>query len=382
MASRSSTLALMGIIASAHAYAGLPGGRPRLHRATPSAARMLAVSGTSQLAQLAAMTVISIDSGSLDVIAEWAATGHITDATTNPLFVSQAGLSGDPLYAAMVDEAVDYAKARASGDEAVALSMDRLAVNLGLQISKLVTGYVSTEVDVRLSYNVEESLTCARRIIAMYEEAGVERSRILIKLAGTWEGLLCAMLLEREGITCNITLVFSFIQAVTAGQFGIRLISPFPGRVLDWHKSRGAGPEWAPHEDPGVVLCARTIRYYNKYGHSTICMPASWRPSRGPSSPEYALDEIVALAGSDRMTIPANLLERLAASEEPLPRVLEPAAGASSCMDDEICGGMVTEEMFKFAMEMDGCGPDKLAEGIAAFVADTEKLEAAIRSKF
>jgi transaldolase len=342
---------------------------------------MLAVSAKSQLAQLAGMTVLSIDSGNLDVVREYAATSYITDATTNPLFVSQAGLSGDPTYAAMVDEAVAYAKARASGDEAVSLAMDRLAVNLGLQIAKLVDGYVSTEVDVRLSYETGESLSRARRIIAMYEEAGVPRSRILIKLAGTWEGLCAAEELQKEGIDCNITLVFAFVQAVVAAQRGIRLISPFPGRVMDWHKSKGAGPTFAPADDPGVVLCSRIFGYYKKHAHGTICMPASWRPSRGPQ-PEYALDEIIALAGSDRMTIPPQLLEKLAASEEPLPRVLEPVAAAASCADEPLGGGMVGEELFRSMMAADGCGPDKLEEGIKAFVADTEKLELAIRSKF
>lgn len=345
------------------------------------AARMLAVSARSQLAQLAGMTVLSIDSGNLDVVAEYAETGFITDATTNPLFVSQAGLSGDPVYAAMVDEAVAYAKLRARGDEAVGLAMDKLAVNLGLKIARLVRGYVSTEVDVRLSYNVDESLARARRIIAMYEEAGVPRSRILIKLAGTWEGVRTAAALQEEGIDCNLTLVFAFAQAVAAAQRGVRLISPFPGRVMDWHKGKGEGPTFAPSEDPGVVLCRRIFAYYKKFGHSTICMPASWRPSRG-AAPEYALDEILALAGSDRMTIPPALLERLAASDEPLPRVLEAKAAAAACPDEALGGGMISEALFRSMMAADGCGPDKLEEGIKAFVADTEKLELAIRSKF
>lgn len=349
--------------------------------AARSAARMLVVSPTSRLAQLAGMTVLSIDSGNLDVVKEYADTGYITDATTNPLFVSQAGLSGDVVYAAMVDEAVAYAKARASGDDAVNLAMDRLAVNLGLQISKLVPGYVSTEVDVRLSYNVEQSLARARRIIAMYEEAGVPRSRILIKLAGTWEGLLTAEQLQKEGINCNITLVFALIQAVVAAQRGVRLISPFPGRIMDWHKSQGKGPTFAPAEDPGVIMCTETYKYYKRHGHDTICMPASWRPSRG-AAPEYALDEIVALAGSDRMTIPPGLLQQLAESEEPLPRMLEPVAAAAACKLEPFGGGMVSEDLFRSLMLADGCGPDKLAEGILAFVADTERLDAAIRAKF
>jgi hypothetical protein len=174
----------------------------------------LEVSPTSQLAQLAEMTTLSIDTGDLDILEEYSATGLITDATTNPLFVSQAGLSGDARYIAFVDAAIEYAKANAEGAEAILeLSMDRLAVELGLEIVKLVPGYVSTEVDIRASFDTEESVRRAKRIIAMYEAAGVDRSRVLVKLAGTWEGIAAARILEKEGITCNITLIFGAILA-------------------------------------------------------------------------------------------------------------------------------------------------------------------------
>lgn len=350
------------------------------HTAQRSAPRMLSVSPTSQLAQLAGMTTLSIDTGDLGVVKEFASTGYITDATTNPLFVSQAGLSGDPTYTAMVDEAVAYAKQHESGDAAVSLACDRLAVNLGREIVQLVPGYVSTEVDIRLSFDTEQSVARARRIIDMYASAGVPKERVLIKLAGTWEGMRAAKQLQAEGIDCNITLIFAFIQAVVAAQAGARLISPFPGRILDWHKSKGGGPLYEPREDPGVLMCARTYRYYKKYGHGTICMPASWRPSRG--EPEFALDEIVALAGTDRMTIPPPLLSKLAEIEAPLERVLEPTAAAAACDEPELGGGQVDEKTFRFMMNADGCGPDKMGEGIRAFVKDTEALEAAIRSKF
>eukprot|EP00288_Rhodomonas_lens_P006477 CAMPEP_0177740048 /NCGR_PEP_ID=MMETSP0484_2-20121128/27357_1 /TAXON_ID=354590 /ORGANISM="Rhodomonas lens, Strain RHODO" /LENGTH=196 /DNA_ID=CAMNT_0019254163 /DNA_START=111 /DNA_END=698 /DNA_ORIENTATION=+ len=189
------------------------------------------------------MTTLSVDTGDLTVIEELAKTGFITDATTNPLFVSQAGLSGDPRYMAFVDEAVDYAKAKLkSGEvngegEAVALAMDRLAVNLGREIVKLVKGYVSTEVDPRLSFDKEESLVRARRIIKMYEDEGVGRERVLIKLAATWEGIMAAAELEKEGIRCNLTLIFGLVQAIACAQYGAHLISPFTGRILDWHKT-------------------------------------------------------------------------------------------------------------------------------------------------
>lgn len=207
----------------------------------------------SRLEQLAAVTTLSIDTGDLDVIAEYAKTGSITDATTNPLFVSQAGLSGNERYVAFVDAAVRYAKANADGDGAVLeLAMDRLAVELGLEIVKLVPGYVSTEVDIRESFNTAESLRRARRIIAMYEAEGVDRSRVLVKLAGTWEGIQAARELEREGIRCNITLIFGFIQAVAAAQAGARLISPFPGRIKDWHSANGGESTCEPSDDPGT----------------------------------------------------------------------------------------------------------------------------------
>jgi len=249
----------------------------------------------------------------------------------------------------------------------------------GLEIVKLVPGYVSTEVDIRASFDTAESLRRARRIIAMYEAAGVPRSRVLVKLAGTWEGIQAARELEKEGITCNITLIFGFIQAVAAAQAGARLISPFPGRIKDWHAANGGTPTYEPSDDPGVVCVSRMHAYYKKYGHEgTICMPASWRPSRGTSDPSYAVDEIVALAGVDRMTIPPPLLTLLAETEAPLPRMLEPSA---ACADELISGGDLSESAFRMALNADVCATTKMAEGINAFVAETLKLEASIKSK-
>ena len=343
----------------------------------------LTVSPTSQLAQLAGMTTLSIDTGDLDIIESYGATGLITDATTNPLFVSQAGLSGDARYIAFVDSAIAYARLHADGEDAVLeLAMDRLAVELGLEISKLVTGFVSTEVDIRASFDTEESLRRARRIIAMYEAAGVDRSRILIKLAGTWEGIAAAKILEKEGITCNITLIFGFVQAVAAAQAGARLISPFPGRIKDWVAANGGEATYKPSEDPGVVCVSRMYAYYKSHGHDgTICMPASWRPSRGTSKPEYAVDEIVALAGVDRMTIPPPLLKILAESEDALPRSLEPTSAKASCTDGLVAGGEMSESEFRMALNADVCATTKMAEGINAFVSETLKLEAALKAK-
>ena len=360
--------------------------KPSRHAAPKLQAEAVLAPPTTQLAQLASMTTLSIDTGDLDVLESFAKTGLITDATTNPLFVSQAGLSGDERYIAFVDAAIAYAKANAAGTEAVLeLAMDRLAVELGLEIVKLIPGYVSTEVDIRASFDTAESLRRARRIIEMYEAAGVDRSRVLVKLAGTWEGIQAARELEKEGITCNITLIFGFIQAVAAAQAGARLISPFPGRIKDWAAANGGSPAYEPSEDPGVVEVGRMYKYYKKYGHEkTICMPASWRPSRstpGDKVAEHAIDEIVALAGVDRMTIPPPLLQQLATTEAPLPRRLEPVSAASDCADPLIGGGDISESDFRMALNADQCATTKMAEGINAFVAETEKLQAAIMAK-
>ena len=369
---------LAPLLASLHGVVLLPAVQSRV--TTP---KMVTVAPSSLLAQLAEQTTLSIDTGDLDILAAYSATGLITDATTNPLFVSQAGLSGDARYVAFVDKAISYAKQNAEGEEAVLeLAMDRLAVELGLEIVKLVPGYVSTEVDIRASFDKEESLRRARRIIAMYEAAGVPRSRVLVKLAGTWEGIQAAKELEKEGITCNITLIFGFIQAVAAAQAGARLISPFPGRIKDWHAANGGEAVYEPSADPGVVCVSRMYAYYKKYGHEgTICMPASWRPSRGTGDPLYAVDEIVGLAGVDRMTIPPPLLEVLASTEAPLPRVLEPQAAADACEDALQHRGDITESEFRMAMNVDVCATTKMAEGINSFIGFTEELQAAILSK-
>jgi len=340
----------------------------------------LTVNSSSQLAQLAAMTTLSIDSGDLNVISDYAETGLITDATTNPLFVSQAGLSGDPVYASMVDEAVQFAVGQCEDQvDAVPLAIDALAVNLGEAISKIVPGYISTEVDPRLSFDTEASVERARRIIQMYAAKGVSKDRVLIKLAATWEGIMAAKILEEEGITCNLTLIFSHIQAVACAQYGARLISPFPGRILDWYKKTLDRSEPVnPEDDEGVVAVKKMYCYYKTWGHeNTICMPASWRPSRGSG---YELDEIRELAGVDRMTIPAPLLEKLASCEEPLPQKLN-VEDAKKSGEPLIGNGRIGEKEFRYLMNMDGAGNDKVAEGIRAFIGETEKLELAITEK-
>ena len=335
----------------------------------------------SQLEQLSQQTTLSIDSGDLKVIEKYAQTGFITDATTNPLFVSQAGLSGDPIYAKLVDDAVSFAVSNQEQEDEesiVSLAIDRLAVNLGASIASIVKGYISTEVNPKLAFDTESSISRGRRIIQMYEEMGVSRERVLIKLPATWESIMAAEVLEKEGIQCNLTLIFSFVQGVACAQRGAHLISPFPGRILDWHKAKDGRTEGTnPQDDEGVVCCTRIYNYYKKFGHDTICMPASWRPSRGPG---FELDEIQSLAGTDRMTIPPPLLEKLEHSMDDLPRVLTPEA-AMDCDEELLGGGMLDEKEFRYLLNMDGCGTDKLAEGLRAFIAETEKLEEVITSK-
>lgn len=341
----------------------------------------------SALEELSKLTTLSIDSGDFDIIESFARTNLITDATTNPLFVSQAGSRGDKRYEAMVEEAISYAKAESCNldgcdnvQDTIDLAIDRLSVNLGVEIVKLVSGKVSTEVDIRLSYDTEKSVERARRIISMYEKMGVDRKRILIKLAGTWEGIQAAAVLEKEGIECNITLVFSFLQAAAAAQAGAYLISPFPGRILDWHKLKAGKDSYSPGADPGVVAVKRMYAYLRKYGYKTICMPASWRPSRGADVNDAEVDEILALAGIDEMTIPPNLLEKLSSMDgDVVNKNCDAEADAAVCTDPDF---KLTKESFESYWETDGCAKDKLEEGINAFTAETEKLSQIIIEKF
>ncbi|GMI00035.1 hypothetical protein TrLO_g11747 [Triparma laevis f. longispina] len=343
----------------------------------------------NQLEQLAALTTISIDSGDLKVIEKFADTKLITDATTNPLFVAQAGLSGDPTYQKLTDDSVAFAlsssSSKASPQEITSLAMDTLAVTLGSKITTLVPGYVSTEVDPRLSYDTEETLVRARRIIQLYEEQGVPKSRILVKIAATWEGVKAAEILEKEGITCNLTLIFSHIQAVACAQVGSQLISPFPGRILDWHNARRDTIPSSPADDEGVIAVKKMHQYFRSFNHrKTILMPASWRPSRGKANPEFALDEIRGLAGVDRMTIPAPLLNALYTSTDPLPPILADDKHEASLAGPEIGNGggvPMDEATFRAEFDKDACGKEKLEEGLSSFIDLTNQLEGVMKAK-
>lgn len=359
-------------------------GRRSTSAASTSTSTSLKISALESLADL---TTLSIDSGDIDTVARYAKTGLITDATTNPLFVSQAGANGDARYEAMVADAIAYAKQSTCAEDGCPVpedtlnaAVDRLAVNLGRELAGLVPGRVSTEVDIRLSYDTPGSVARARSIIAMYEALGVSKDRILIKLAGTWEGIQAARILEAEGIQCNITLVFSFLQAAAAAQAGAYLISPFPGRILDWHKKQSGATGYAPDADPGVLAVRRMHAYFRKYDYATVCMPASWRPSRGAEVEGSAVDEILALAGVDEMTLPPPLLDALGALEgAAVTRRCDAAGAAGACTDPDFA---LTEESYAAYWAADGCGREKLQEGIAAFTTETEKLIEILIEKF
>jgi transaldolase len=342
----------------------------------------------SALEELSKITTLSIDSADIDVVGRFAKEGFITDATTNPLFVSQAGASGDKRYEEMVYDAVMYAKEKRGGGDSplpdfepeLNIAMDKLAVNLGAKLLELVPGKVSTEVDIRLSFDTAGTIARAKSIIDMYKEMGIDKSRVLIKIAGTWEGIQAAKELEKMGIQTNITLVFSFLQAAAAAQAGCYLISPFPGRILDWHKSKGGKASFHPSADPGVLSVKRMYGYFRKYGYKTICMPASWRPSRGASVEGSDVDEILALAGVDEMTIPPSFLESLMSRDaSEVVRECDAKSDAAVCCDPNF---VLDADTYKAYWESDACGRDKLEEGIHAFTKNVDELREVLISKF
>ena len=313
----------------------------------------------NQLEALKAMTVVVADTGDIEAIRQY----QPQDATTNPSLVLAA--SALPQYAPLLDNAIAYGK-KQSDDRAQQLieAEDKLAVNIGLEILNFIPGRISTEVDARLSYDSAATVAKARKIIALYQAAGVGRERILIKIAATWQGIRAAETLEKEGINCNLTLLFSQAQARACAEAGVTLISPFVGRILDWYKAHD-GKDYAPAEDPGVQSVTAIYRYYKEHGYPTIVMGASFR-NRG---------EITELAGCDRLTIAPPLLAELQASDAALPRKLEDK-GASKEKPAPL-----TEAEFLWQHNSDPMAVEKLAEGIRKFAADQEKLEAMLAAK-
>jgi transaldolase len=311
---------------------------------------------SNSLAQLKSLTVVVADTGEFSTIKAY----EPQDATTNPSLILKAAQV--PEYQLLIASAVEWAnKKGGSSAERLDWALDKVAVNFGTEISKLVPGYVSTEVDARLSFDTDATVARARRIIGMYKEMGVDKSRILIKIASTYEGIQAGKILEAEGITCNLTLLFSIVQAAACAEAGITLISPFVGRILDWHKAK-TGQTYTGETDPGVVSVKNIYRYFKKFGYSTIVMGASFRN----------IGEIRALAGCDRLTIAPALLKELQESNEDVPRVLDPVASAAEYDGEKIA---VHESAFRYALNEDAMATEKLAEGIRAFAADIIKLE-------
>lgn len=315
----------------------------------------------NKLEQLKKFTTVVADTGDIDAIAAF----QPQDATTNPSLVLKAAEM--PQYDHIIVDAIAWAKQQ-SEDKAQQLidASDKLAVNIGVEILKTVPGRISTEVDARLSFDKEASLVKARKLIAMYQEAGIEKERILIKLASTWEGIRAAEVLEQEGINCNLTLLFNFAQAKACAEAGAYLISPFVGRILDWYKTNTDKEEYLPFEDPGVVSVSNIYNYYKDHGYNTVVMGASFRNA----------DEVLALAGCDRLTIGPAILDELAAQQGEV----EPTLFAGR---DEVktAPQAMTEAEFRWEMNQDPMATEKLSEGIRNFAVDQGKLEAMIEAR-
>ena len=311
----------------------------------------------NQLDQLKQFTTVVADSGDFKQLAQYAP----RDATTNPSLILKAVQKPD--YAPLFNDTVE-----AHRSEPLDSIMDEVLVRFGLEILKIVPGRVSTEVDARLSFDTASSVAKAHRLIAMYEQAGIARGRILIKLASTWEGIQAARILQHEGINCNMTLLFSFCQAVASGEANAKLISPFVGRIYDWYK-KSAGAKWdeaanAGADDPGVKSVAQIYTYYKKFGIDTEVMGASFRN----------LGQIQALAGCDLLTIAPELMAELQASDTLLKRALDPKPAQAA----DIHAVTYNEASFRFALNEDAMATEKLAEGIRTFAADAGKLEGLI----
>lgn len=309
--------------------------------------------------QLKAVTTIVADTGDVEAIKAV----KPVDATTNPSLLLKA--STLPQYAPLIEEAIAYAKAQGgSKGQQIENAADKLAVLIGLEIQKHIPGRISTEVDARLSFDVDAMVAKGRKIIQLYKDAGVDKSRVLIKLASTWEGIKAGEILEKEGINCNLTLLFGFGQARACAEAGVFLISPFVGRILDWYKAK-TGETYTSETDPGVLSVRNIYSYYKEHGYKTVVMGASFRN----------IGEITALAGCDRLTISPNLLQELEATEGDLPRLLVDN-GATKERPAKL-----TEKEFRFQLNEDAMATEKLAEGIRGFVVDQIKLEKALAEK-
>jgi transaldolase len=311
---------------------------------------------SSQLEQLKQMTTVVADTGDIEAIAKF----QPQDATTNPSLLLKAAAL--PLYKDLLSDSVTWAKEQSNDKgQQIIDAADRLSVLIGLEILKTVPGRISTEVDARLSFDTNASIAKAHKLIAMYNEAGISNDRILIKLASTWEGIKAAEQLEKEGINCNLTLLFSFVQARACAEAGVYLISPFVGRILDWFKKDTGRTEYPSNEDPGVISVTDIYNYYKSKGYSTVVMGASFRN----------IGEILALAGCDRLTISPQLMDELANNNAPVEQKLS----ANNINDTGSTETPLTEQEWRWQMNDDAMATEKLSEGIRNFAIDQVKLE-------
>jgi transaldolase len=316
---------------------------------------------TTQLDQLKQLTKVVADTGDFETMRAY----KPQDATTNPSLILAA--ASKPEYAHLVDKAVTDRKASGlTGAKQLDDVMDNVLVNFGVEILKIVPGRVSTETDARLSFDTQGSIAKAHQLIALYEKAEISRDRVLIKIASTWEGIKAAEVLEKEGIHCNLTLLFSFAQAVACAEAGVQLISPFVGRILDWYKA-STKKDYSPTEDPGVTSVTAIYNYYKKHGHKTEVMGASFR-NKG---------EILELAGCDLLTISPSLLGELAASTEPVAKKLDATKAATL----DIPKRTFDEKTFRFELNEDAMATEKTSEGIRKFAADIVKFEQLVAGK-
>jgi transaldolase len=310
----------------------------------------------NQLDQLKAMTTVVADTGDFEAIAQY----RPQDATTNPSLLYKAAQM--PQYRHVVEDAVAYGKVRGTDAQSrTRWTMERLAVNFGAEILKVVPGRVSTEIDARMSFDPEGTLRRAEELVELYDQAGIDSDRVLFKIASTWEGISTAERLERRGLHCNLTLLFGFAQAVACADAGVTLISPFVGRILDWYREAEHIEGYPSDQDPGVLSVTRIFNYYKAHGYNTVIMGASFRN----------LGEILELAGCDYLTIAPKLLSELAASEGEVQRKLDADKARAMVIER----AMFDEKGFRWALNEDAMATAKLAEGIRLFAADTVKLE-------
>jgi len=316
----------------------------------------------NQLDQLKEFTTVVADTGDFEAIVQY----HPTDSTTNPSLILASATK--PQYLTLIEDAVSYGKKMGVDKEQTKkIILDKIFVNFGVEILKHVPGRVSTEVDARLSFDVDASIKKAHTLIDLYKQAGIDKKRVLIKLASTWEGIQAARQLEKEGIHCNMTLMFSLPQAILCAEANSTLISPFVGRIFDWYKKAEGVEGYPPHEDPGVKSVTQIYHYYKKFGYTTEIMGASFRNK----------EEILELAGCDLLTISPQLLEELKTSEESVTKKLDVEAAKASPIEKI----SIDEKTYRFLLNEDAMATEKLSEGIRKFSADIRKLEKFIEEK-